>query len=273
MRVLFAGFALLFLTTLVAAQGRGQATPTGYPERAPVDAAVLERGKALYSTHCAFCHGADARGGNGGGPNLLRSQLVLSDQKGELIGEVVRNGRPGTAMLPMTLTATQISDVADFIHSFRVGGYDVSRDTPRTIVVGDAKAGEAAFKTRCASCHSATGDLKGFGSKFTDAMQLQNVWLMPPQGGGRAGAGVTSVPPTTVTVTLASGQRVEGRLIRIDDFVVTLVGADGMPRSFGRNGEEPRVQINDPVKPHRDLLPKYTDTEIHDLTAYLVTLK
>jgi mono/diheme cytochrome c family protein len=273
MHWLLSALAVVLMTAIVTAQGRGQPPPPAYPPRAPVDPAILERGKTVYSVHCAFCHGPDARGGDGGGPNLLRSQLVLSDQKGELIGEVIRNGRPGTVMTPMTLTATQISDVSDFIHSFRVGGYDISRETPRTIVVGDAKAGEAAFKSRCSACHSTTGDLKALGTRFSDPQQLQNMWLMPSQAGGRSGTPASNVRPTTVTVTLASGQRVEGRLIRIDDFVVTLAGPDGMPRSFGRNGDEPRVEINDPLKPHRDLLPKYTDTEIHDITAYLVTVK
>src|SRR5262245_829563 len=271
MRTPVAVLAFGLITSALAAGVSGQAPPA-YPLRNPVDPAILERGKSLYETHCAFCHGADARGGNGGGPNLLRSQLVLSDQKGELIGEVVRNGRPGTAMLPVALSPAQISDVADYIHSFRVGGYDVSRNLPATIVVGNAQAGQKAFQTRCAACHSATGDLKGLATRIADVQQLQNMWLMPSTGGGR-GAAASNVRPTTVTVTLASGQRVEGRLVRIDDFVVTLVAPDGMPRSFGRNGVEPKVEINDPLKPHRELLPKYTDVEIHDITAYLVTLK
>src|SRR5262249_14813763 len=96
-----------------------------YPQRSPPDPAAVQRGKALYAANCAFCHGPDARGGNNGGPNLLRSQLVLSDRRGELIGAVVQNGRPGTAMVPINLSSAQIADIAEFIHSFRVGGYDI----------------------------------------------------------------------------------------------------------------------------------------------------
>ena len=150
-------------TTVVAQQGRG-AGP--YPARQPVDSAILERGKALYSVHCAFCHGADARGGDGGGPNLLRSQLVLSDQKGELIGDVVRNGRPANGMPPIALTQPQIADIADFVHSFSVGGDDAARNVPVTVVVGNATNGAAAFQARCAGCHSTNGDLKGIGARF-----------------------------------------------------------------------------------------------------------
>ena len=54
-----------------------------------------------------------------------------------------------------------------------------------------------------------------------------------------------------MTVTLASGQKVEGRLGRIDDFVVTLTEADGTPRTFTRNGDLPKVEIHDPLLPHK----------------------
>jgi small nuclear ribonucleoprotein (snRNP)-like protein len=92
------------------------------------------------------------------------------------------------------------------------------------------------------------------------------------RGGGRGGASF-NVPPTTVTVTLASGQKVEGRLVRIDDFIVVLTDTDDTQRTLRRDGEVPKVEIHDPLKPHKDLLPTYTDKQIHDLTAYLVTLK
>jgi mono/diheme cytochrome c family protein len=248
---------------------------TAYPTRPPADPGVLERGKALYGVHCVFCHGAEARGGDGGGPNLLRSELVLRDQNGELIAPIVQKGSTDGAMPPFNLAPTQISDIATFIHSFKVGGYDVSRVTPPSILVGDATAGEGTFKAKCGACHAVTGDLKGFGAKFSDPKQLQQMWLMPGGGGrgGRGAAPVVNVPPTTVTVTLASGQKVEGRLNRIDDFTVSLTEADGTARSFRRDGDSPKVEIHDPLQPHKELLPTYRDKDIHDITAYLVTVK
>ena len=260
--------AVLAALGLVSTAARAQ-----YPPRAKVDPAVLERGKALYSVHCAFCHGSDARGGDGGGPNLLRSQLVLSDVKGERIGEVVVNGRPANGMPPIALTPAQIADIAEYLHSFPVGGDDRARNLPPTIVVGNAASGAARFQARCASCHSPTGDLKGLASRFPDARQLQDYWLVPTPARGRGAGPESSLRPVTAIVTLPSGDRIEGRLLRIDDFVVTIVPADGTPRSFGRRDDVPKVEIHDPVKPHRDLLPVYTDDEIHDLTAYLVTLR
>jgi mono/diheme cytochrome c family protein len=234
---------------------------------------MVERGRALYGVNCGFCHGSDVRGGEGG-PNLLRSALVLNDKNGELITPVVQNGRPDAGMPKLALTGEQVSDIAAYVHSFRVGGYDASRNAPPTILVGDAKAGEAYFKSKCSSCHSPAGDLKGIGSKFQDAKLLQNFFLMP--GGGRGGFGgppvQSNVLPTTVTVTMPYG-KVEGRLLRIDDFLVVLALADGTQRTFRRDGDTPKVEIHDPLKPHKDLLPGYTDKDIHNLTAYLVSVK
>lgn len=254
-------------------RGGGRGPGGAYPQRAPGDAAAVDRGRASFGVNCAFCHGSDARGGEGG-PNLIRSQLVLNDQNGELITPVVQNGRPDAGMPKLALSNAQVADIAAFIHSFRVAGYDPARERPVSILVGDAKAGEAYFNAKCASCHSVTGDLKGIGAKFQDPKTLQQSWLMP--GGGRGGFGAAApvnVPPVTVTVTPPTGPKAEGRLGRIDDFVVTLTEADGTPRTFRRDGDVPKVEIHDPLEPHRRLLPTYTDKDIHNLTAYLVTVK
>jgi mono/diheme cytochrome c family protein len=251
--------ATLALSLIAAANAQ---RPPVFPTHPKADAATLERGRAIYGVNCNFCHGSDARGGEGG-PNLLRSELVLNDKAGELIGNVVLNGRG--EMPKINLTSAEISDVAAYIHDFKVGGYDVSRMTPPSIVVGNAQAGQAYFQKVCASCHSLTGDMKGIGGKFADPKLLQNSWLAGAEGRAR--------PETKVTVTFAGGSKAEGSLVRIDDFFVTLVDSDGAQRTFRRDGDSPRVVLHDPLQPHKDLLPKYTDTDIHNLTAFLVTVK
>ncbi len=227
----------------------------------------MDRGRALFGVNCQFCHGSDARGGEGG-PNLLRAEIVLNDQSGELIGPVIQNGRIDQGMPKFPMSNAQVADIAAFIHSFRVAGYDNSRMKPPTILVGDRAAGEAYFHSKCASCHSVTGDLKGIGERFSEPRALQQTFVMP--GGGRGGG---RVPPTTVTVTLGSGRKVEGRLIRIDDFIVTLADSDGTHQTFRRDGDTPHVEIHDPLQAHKDLLGVYSDKDIHNLTAYLVTVK
>jgi cytochrome c oxidase cbb3-type subunit 3 len=257
-------------------RGGGGGGMGAYPQHPPADPAAVERGRALYGVNCAFCHGSDARGGEGG-PNLLRAQIVLNDKNGEAIAPVVQNGRPDAGMPKINLSMAQIADIAAFVHSFRVGGYDASRNPPPSVLVGDARAGEAYFKLKCGSCHTVNGDLKGIGGRFDDPKLLQNFFVMPAGGrggfGGGGAAAPSNIPPTTVTVTLAGNQKVDGRLGRIDDFIVTLTQADGTPRTFRRDGDTPKVEIHDPLAPHRELLKVYTDTDIHNLTAYLVTVK
>ena len=76
-----------------------------------------------------------------------------------------------------------------------------------------------------------------------------------------------------VAVTLPNGETVSGPLDRIDDFNVSLHDASGAYRSFARNGDIPKLVVTDPAKVHTDMLHTYTDADIHDVTAYLVTLK
>ncbi len=112
--------------------------------------------------------------------------------------------------------------------------------------------------------------------EILDLRAMQQGWLMPSGGrGGRGsgGGGGAAIPPTTVTVTLANGQKVEGRLGRIDDFLVTLTDMNGTEQSIRRDGAVPKVEVHDPLEPHRELLRVYRDKDIHDITAYLVTLK
>ena len=265
--------------------GRQGGNPTAtFPaqQRPPGDPALVARGQGLYGVHCRACHGADLRGGDIGGPNLLRSQLALNDLDGELMGPIITQGRstPGlAAMPPIALSPDDVRAVAAYVHSVQAtmrgqGSPPPGTEVPPDILVGDAKAGEAYFKATCSSCHSTTGDLQGIGRRIADPVQLQNTWVA---GGGR-GRGAAPPPGTpnrrqvTAVVTLPNGQKVEGRLDRIDDFIVVLTTADGQ-RSFTRSGDVPRVDVRDPLEGHRKLLAVYADRDIHNVTAYLVTLK
>jgi cytochrome c oxidase cbb3-type subunit 3 len=265
-----------------AAGARGPARAT-FPaqQRPPGDPALIARGRTLYEINCRACHGADLRGGDVGGPNLLRSEVVLKDDIGELIEPIVRNGKvtPGVTLVmpPMPqLTGADVRAVAEFIHDVvstagRQGAPPPGPPVVLNILVGDAAAGRRYFEAKCSACHSAAGDLRGLASRITDPKTLQNTWV---GGGGPAGrGGGAPAAPVTVTVTLPSGERVQGTLVRVDDFGVVLNTADGQRRSIARRGATPRVEINDPRDAHTDLLSVYTDKDIHDLTAYLVTLK
>src|SRR5262245_21062064 len=165
-------FAMVFVLAAVGHAQRGQAPPRqvtsprdAYPARPAGDPAAIERGKTLYGVNCQFCHGADIRGGDSG-PSLLRSGVVLDDQHGELMAPIIQNGRTDRGMPKFAFSTEQIADIAAFLHTFRAAGYDESRRKPPSIVVGDAKAGQAYFASKCGACHSATGDLKGLAAKI-----------------------------------------------------------------------------------------------------------
>jgi cytochrome c oxidase cbb3-type subunit 3 len=251
------------------AGGAGRGAFVAYPQRPPGDPAAIERGRVLYGINCTFCHGVDARGGDGGGPNLLRSTVVLEDQRGERLAPLVRAGRG--AMPPIAVTDGQSADIAAFLHTFEVTGTSRAVRVPIDIVVGDARKGEAYVKAKCASCHT-TERLKAFAAKFDDPKTLQQMWLMPGLG-GRGAPPPIEVSPATVTVTLPGGQKLSGRLDRLDDFVVSLTDADGRHRSFRTVGTGITVTVHDPLAPHKEMLRTYTDPDIHDVTAYLVALR
>jgi cytochrome c oxidase cbb3-type subunit III len=261
-------------------QGRGQRGVFPAMQRPLADPAIVERGRNLFGVNCSACHGADARGGQLGGPNLLRSQLVLMDQDGEQIVTVVQKGRPEKGMPPFQLPEADIKAIVEFIHSLTGGsrgqGAPPVVGPPPNILVGDATAGQAFFAAKCSTCHSAMGDLQGIATKVPDAKLLQNLWVSGglATGVGRGGRGGLPPGPTiTAIVTPAQGPKVEGRLLRIDDFDVSLMLEDGTIRSFRRDGAVPNVEIHDPLAGHRELLKVYTDKDMHDVTAYLVTLK
>ena len=259
------------------ARGRRQGGFVPGQERPPGDPAQIERGKTLYGIACRGCHGADLRGGDMGGPNLLRSQLALSDKEGELIVPVIQGSRQSTGMPAIQMSPADAKAVAAYVRSVMatIGRQgtppSLGREAP-SVVAGDANEGKAYFAAKCSGCHSATGDLQGIASRISDPKTLQNTWVA---GGGRfaRGPGARNASRVTSVVTLPSGERVEGQVVHIDDFVVSLALSDGTSRTFRRDGDTPKVEVHDPKKAHMDLLSTYTDKDMHDVTAYLVTLK
>ena len=267
----------------VSSPARAAAPPATFPaqQRPPGDPAVIARGNALYAIQCRSCHGVDLRGGDLGGPNLLRSQLVLSDQAGEAIAPVVINGRNpvgGKVMPALPLPRTDIDAIAEYIHSVVATAQPQGAPPPGAkvelnLLVGNAKSGQRYFAAQCASCHSVTGDLTGIATRVPGIGQLQDSWV----SGRRAGAPST-VPPRVaqVTVKFADGSTTSGTLQRMDEFIVSLRTQEGQYRSYTRRSATPRItaiEVNDPMAGHRNLFTKLSDDDMHNVTAYLATLK
>jgi cytochrome c oxidase cbb3-type subunit III len=265
-----------------AGRGGGGGAAGNFPQQtrqlAPPD--VIARGKAVYGVNCTACHGGDLRGGDQGGPSLLRSLVSLSDQHGELISPIIHGARQDKGMPAFNLSDADSVAVAEFIHSVlaQVGRQARPPGAPDpsalNVLVGNATAGSSYFKSNCVSCHSVDGDLRGIAGKFADPRDLQNNWVAGGGGGGRGGGrGGQGGNGETATVTLPNGQKFEGRLVHKDDFLVTLILADGTRRSFTRENDIPAVVVHDPNEAHKKLAMTLTDESMHDVTAYLATLK
>jgi cytochrome c oxidase cbb3-type subunit 3 len=253
----------------------------GPGDRPAVNEAAAQRGKVTWTAECAGCHGPDARG-TPKGSNLVRSTLILHDRNGSDLGPVLKKGHPTQSGKPSaSFTDEEIGELGQFLRQ-RVN--DSFRGSPlftvRNVLTGDPKAGADFFNGpgRCGTCHSTTGDLAGIGRKY-EPVDLQQRMVFPGGGRGgrgRGGRGMAAEAPSrsaaTVTVTPASGQPVSGVLVEMNDFTVTLRDPAGVFRTFTRT---PTLAVakTDPLAAHRALLDTLTDKNMHDLVAYLETLK
>jgi cytochrome c oxidase cbb3-type subunit 3 len=242
------------------------------PDQHPRDPAAVARGKQIFSVNCGFCHGSDARGGEGG-PDLLRSPIVLNDREGEVIAAVVLNGRVEKGMPKFDLSMPSVADIAAYLHSINLARDAEAPLASEAILVGDATAGKAYFygKGHCSRCHSLEGDFAGIGSRL-DPKTLQDN-IISGAATSRLGAPLPTAPPQTVIVTLPSGEVIRGNLVSVDDFNISLTEADGSRRTLPREGNMPRLEIHNPLQAHLDMLRNWEDRDIHDLTAFLARQK
>jgi mono/diheme cytochrome c family protein len=267
-KLLTACVTLLSVVLSAAAQaptGARGAPPTGPGpgDKQTVDAAAAERGKTTYIAECITCHGAKARGTESGA-DLIRSLVVLRDRYGNEIGPFLRKGHPTQSNKSgASFTPSQIEELSHFLKQRFA---DTLRSSPtyriQDVLTGDPKAGATYFggTGRCNTCHSPSGDLAGIGKKY-DPPTLQQRFLFPPR-----------TKPVTITITPPSGAPVSGDLVRIDDFNVSLRDASGEYRAWKRT-QELKIERKDPYAAHVELLDRYSDKAIHDVVAYLESLK
>ena len=254
-KLVIACVALVLLMSLQNSTAKQQGEADGA-------AAAAERGRKQFEQSCGFCHGADATGARG--PDLLRSPLVAHDVKGDQIGPVIHEGRPDKGMPAMALTEAQVLDIAAFLHARAAEAMHSAR-VPKVyaiekLLTGNAEAGKTFFNGAggCNKCHSPTGDLAGIAGKHSP-IDLQAQMLYP---GGKH---------TTAVVTLPSGEQVKGSVEHADDFVIAVRDETGWYRSFRR--DRVKVELQDGLAGHRELLNTLRQADVHNVFAYLETLK
>lgn len=272
-------------TSTVLAQGRGRG-PAGAVPGAPAPAPLaggrfktypqdaIDRGLTAYNTTCGYCHGARAKGGNAG-PDLITSDVSLHDEDGVGMATYLKSA-VHTKAVKLDLDQPAVYDIASYIHA-RIIVAAITREEAHpdeVLKAGNADAGKAYFNGAggCAKCHAVDGNLKGIGAKY-DAITLQDK-IVNPRAGGRGGRGGAPDPNAiTATVTLPGGKTVTGIPVRITDFDVTLRLDDGSTRTWTRDNGIPKVEKHDPLQAHVDIMMKLKDSDMHNLTAYLATLK
>jgi cytochrome c oxidase cbb3-type subunit 3 len=255
--------------------GRGQASPaaqrppqTVTPQQYPAE--QVDAGRTRFAAQCGFCHGRDAAGGEGG-TDLTRSTLVASDVRGDKIAPLLRTGRIDRGMPAFTLTAADVAAIVAFIHHQKTEA-DSATGGRRAVDAADLSTGNAAdgkryFDAACSRCHSAAGDLAGIATRLQGLPLLQR--MLYPGAGGR-GAGPPPAPPT-VTLTTSSGETITGKLAYRDEFTIAVTDASGWYRAWP--ARQVRFTVDDPLQAHLEQLAKYTDADIHDVFAYLQTLR
>ena len=260
-------------STTSPGQGGRAGSPRPVNNRQVIDPAAASRGKVLYLKECATCHGPLARGGETG-PDLVRSVTLLHDRYGDTLGPFLREKHQVPGGQPFSgLSKDQVTELSHFLHQ-QVN--DTLRSGPYTkvlnVLTGDPQAGAAYFNTsgRCVQCHSATGDLAGIASRY-DPPTLQQRFLFP-RAIGFSRSGLTPLKPVTITVSAPDGHSVSGTLVHMDDFTVSLRDGAGDYHSWKRTPQL-NIEKHDPYAAHDELLEHYTDKDIHNVVAYLETLK
>jgi cytochrome c oxidase cbb3-type subunit 3 len=257
------------------AQARGQASPASVRPPAPAapqsySREQIDAGRTRFAAQCGFCHGRDAAGGEGG-TDLTRSALVGADVRGNAIIPLVRSGRPDKGMPAFTLPDADLTAIVAFVHDQRVQAAAATGGRRAVdladLQTGNADAGRRYFDAACARCHSAAGDLKGVATRYEGLPLLQR--MLYPGSGGR-GAGPAPKPPA-VRVTLRDGQVVAGTLAYRDEFTISITDVSGWRRSWPTS--QVTFTVDDRLQAHVEQLGKYTDGDMHDVLAYLQTLR
>ena len=239
----------------------------------------IQAGKSLFAAQCSFCHGRDAGGGESG-PDLMASVLVEQDVHGEKIGAVIHNGRPDKGMPAFQHTDEQLATIVAFIHERKAKAKEGRR---RTVDVADLQTGNAEAGRRyfdgaggCAKCHSPSGDLAGVGGRLQGLELLkrmlyrENDRVTESTPAGEQAAEPTKAIPTA-TVTLPSGQILTGTLAYRDEFTIGLIDPSGWYRSWPSS--RVKFTVLNPLEAHIEQLGKYTDEDMHNVLAYLQTLR
>ena len=251
--------------------GRGQASPAAVPPPASAtpqsySPEQVRAGQPIFSAQCGFCHGRDAMGGETG-PDLTRAASVAADVRGNTIGPIVRNGRTDKGMPGFPLGEADLAAVVAFIHDAKTKAESLTGGRRAVDVAdlqtGNAETGKSYFARACSKCHSPSGDFKDLAKRL-EGLDLLRRMLYPTLTDGAASR-------AKVSVTRTSGEIIAGTLAYRDEFTIALTDPSGAYRAFPVH--QVKFTVDDPLQAHVEQLGKYTDDDMHNVLAYLQTLR
>jgi cytochrome c oxidase cbb3-type subunit 3 len=222
---------------------------------------VSTRGKQIFASTCAGCHGLDGRGGERA-PNIAERASVqrLSDPQ---ISLIIENGVPGTGMPSFhSLANSDVKALVSYLRTLQGG--------TRTLKLpGDPDRGETILfgKAACSGCHMVGGrggfiasDLSTYAGTHT-VEQIRSAIASPAIGGDR--------PVRLVTATLRGGEKIAGRIRNEDNFSLQLQTLNGTFRSLAKSELEGLEYDSQPLMPS-DYGSTLSASELNDVISYLM---
>ena len=242
------------------------ASPQSYPPE------QIQAGETRFTSQCGFCHGRDAQGGETG-PDLTRSLMVAEDVRGDKLKPLILAGRPAAGMPAFSLPSADVDAIVAFIHDAKTK-MESEKGNRRSVDVsdlqtGNAEAGKQYFNGAggCAKCHAVSGSFATVGARFQGLALMQR--MLNPRDRGRSTT--PSLLPATV-ITTTAGQTISGRLTYRDEFTITIVDANEWSHSIPVATVK-KIEGDEPLREHTEQLGRYTEKDMHDVFAYLQSLK
>ena len=250
----------LRLLTLLASLGLH--AQTGVPKADPiVSPGDIGHGARLFAVNCALCHGPKGTGGRGA--DLARPRLTRAIDDAALF-QIVHDGIPCTEMpANRAMTDHEMWQVIAYVRT--LGRAAAER------VAGDAASGAGVFRSKgCMGCHAIGANGGRMGPPLAEvgerrsAAYLRAALLDP----------AANLPDgfTMAEITTAAGEHITGIVLNEDTFALQMRDLTGNLHSFWKQ-DLTALEEHDDRTPMPSFRGRLTDRELHDLVAYLVSLR
>lgn len=221
----------------------------------------ISKGKALFESSCAVCHGLDGGGGEHA-PKIGRGSGAKTKSDAVLAG-IVRDGISSKGMPPFrSLGDPKLRSILSYLR-FLQGKSEPGFQT------GNPEQGKQIFfgKGQCADCHAMHGEGKFVSTDLSDFAYDHDpndicTAIVDPQGQGTA-------PHSLARVTTNAGQQFSGVIRNENNTSLQMQDADGKFYLWMKSDLQSMERSAVPFMPI-DYQKKLSTVEIDDLVSYIV---